>query len=333
MSQKSEIAVGQSRLHQVICSLPLQLVALSDQLTDLYVSNGGAVVLFAWVQFLKEDALRFLEIHTLLELSSDKHSTQDYSQNSYDAVHPQPKTTHHTPDSGIADDQSFNISDPSLSDISRKSLEDPHPIEILIDDSNATNSVWCSTDNPNNSTTHIDDQNILDNDSNQTSNTREAEETPQSWELKDGTQNNLASVGGKSKEGSISASLLPPSDSSDLMDEAASLPINQRDSPQSEDQTRTGRSLTPSQRVLSQILIYDAAQQQSKFATTVFECGVCFSCSLGSYCVQLPGCGHIFCRACLAQFCKLHITEGDVRGVTCPEAGCTAAPTPAQVQY
>lgn len=272
------------------------------------------MVLFAWVQFLKGDALHFLEIHNLLELSSDEHSTQDYSQNSlHDAAHPQLKMTHHTPDSGIIDDQSFNISDPSISDITRKSLEVTHPIKILSDDSNATNSDL--------------------NDSNQTSDAREAEETPQAWEFKDGTQNNLASAAGALKEGSISASLLPPSSSSDLMDEAASLPIHPRDSPQSEDQTHSGLSLTPSQRVLSQILIYDAAQRQSKFATTVFECGVCFSCSLGSDCVQLPGCGHIFCRACLAQFCKLQITEGDVQGVTCPEAGCTAAPTPAQVQY
>lgn len=260
------------------------------------------MVLFAWVQFLKEDALRFLEIHTLLELSSDEHSTQDYSQNS---LQPQLKSTHDTPDSGITDDQSFNISDPSISDITGKSLEVTHPIKILSDDSNATDSDL--------------------NDSNQTSDARE--------EFKDGTQNDLASAAGKLKEGGISASLLPPSSSSDLMDEAASLPINPRDSPQSADQTHSGLSLTPSQRVLSQILIYDAAQQRSTFATTVFECGVCFSCSLGSDCVQLPGCGHIFCRACLGQFCKLHITEGDVRGVTCPEAGCTAAPTPAQVQY
>lgn len=271
-------------------------------------------MLFAWVQFLKEDALRFLDIHTLLELSSDEHSTQDYSQNSlHDGAQPQLKTTHHTPDSGVTDDQSSNTSDLRPSDITGKSLEDTHPIKILSDDSNATNSDL--------------------NDSNQTSDAREAGETPQVWEFKDGTQNHQASAPGKLKEGGMSASVLPPSSSSDLMDEAASLPLHPRDTPPSEDQTYSGLSLTPSQRVLSQILIYNAAQQRSKFATTVFECGVCFSCFLGSDCVQLPGCGHIFCRACLAQFCKLHITEGDVRGVTCPEAGCTAAPTPAQVQF
>lgn len=47
-----------------------QLSALSAQLTDLYQATGGAVVLFSWVQFIKEDALRFLGIDSLLELPS-----------------------------------------------------------------------------------------------------------------------------------------------------------------------------------------------------------------------------------------------------------------------
>uniref|UniRef100_A0A3Q3VL18 RBR-type E3 ubiquitin transferase n=1 Tax=Mola mola TaxID=94237 RepID=A0A3Q3VL18_MOLML len=93
-----------------------------------------------------------------------------------------------------------------------------------------------------------------------------------------------------------------------------------RKTPQNEDQPVSGLSITPSQTLLSQILIYDV-------------CGVCFMGCFGSDCAQLAECGHIFCRACLAEFCKVQITEGNVQGVTCPQADCTATPTPAQLPY
>uniref|UniRef100_A0A3P9CU53 RBR-type E3 ubiquitin transferase n=1 Tax=Maylandia zebra TaxID=106582 RepID=A0A3P9CU53_9CICH len=112
----------------------------------------------------------------------------------------------------------------------------------------------------------------------------------------------------------------------------ASLPVQPTDSPQSEEQTLSGLFLSPSQTLLSHILIYDAAQKHKVFATTFFDCGVCFMGRLGSECVKLSPCGHVFCRACLCEFCTVQITEGNVRGVTCPQADCAGAPTPAQVK-
>uniref|UniRef100_A0A3Q3KFM5 RBR-type E3 ubiquitin transferase n=1 Tax=Monopterus albus TaxID=43700 RepID=A0A3Q3KFM5_MONAL len=123
------------------------------------------------------------------------------------------------------------------------------------------------------------------------------------------------------------ASLLPSSSSSGPPDQseqrAASLPGPCQAS---------GLSLTPSQIILSQLLIYNVAQKQKVFNSTVFDCSVCFIGWLGSECVQLSECGHIFCRTCLADFFKLQITEGNIRRVTCPQADCTAIPTPAQVK-
>ncbi|KAG7276324.1 hypothetical protein CRUP_024354 [Coryphaenoides rupestris] len=51
-----------------------QIYALNTHLADLYQATGGAVVLFSWVQFLKEDTLSFLDINSLLVLPSDEHS-------------------------------------------------------------------------------------------------------------------------------------------------------------------------------------------------------------------------------------------------------------------
>ncbi|KAF1385384.1 hypothetical protein PFLUV_G00107190 [Perca fluviatilis] len=329
-----------------------QLSALSAQLTDLYQATGGAVVLFSWVQFLKEDALRFLDIHTLLELPSDEHSTQYDSQDSLDAAHSEPKNNQHTPKAGPTDSQSCNVLDPCKSDLSAPSLEVERPIVILADGQDPSILDWSSTDsqgavaliqNTSNDSNHIA----------QASDAREAEQTPQTSEFKADLENDLNSAAGQSKrlpfaqsnqsgqedflnERDVSVSLLLPSSSSDPQDQseqgAASLPIDPRESPHNETQTFPGLSQTPSQTLLSQLLIYNAAQKRKAFATTVFDCGVCFMRWLGSDCVQLPECGHIFCQACLAEFCKLQITEGNVRAVTCPEADCSATPTPAQVK-
>uniref|UniRef100_A0A3Q1GI14 RBR-type E3 ubiquitin transferase n=1 Tax=Acanthochromis polyacanthus TaxID=80966 RepID=A0A3Q1GI14_9TELE len=181
-----------------------QLHALGVQLTDLYQATGGAVVLFSWVQFLREDALKFLDIHSLLELPSDEHNTQ------------------------LCDQDKDN--NPSASD-----------------GSNSHHQTQTRDSSPNKHQT------------------------------------------------------------SDL-------------------------SITPSQALMSQILIYSASQKQKLFTTTLFDCGVCFMSWLGSECVQLFQCGHIFCKACLGEFCKVQIKEGNVRGVTCPQADCGGTPTPAQVR-
>ncbi|XP_069560802.1 E3 ubiquitin-protein ligase RNF14-like [Brachyistius frenatus] len=329
---------------------PPQLAALSFQLTDLYQATGGAVVLFTWVQFLKEDALKFLDIHSLLEIPSDGPGTAQDKQN---ASSPQPKNHQPTTKSEPTDDQRCDASGPREPDISALSLEvqenpstsegrrSADPQEASLSDSHEVDH---RSSGPN-----TDDEKTLSSGTvvqHQIPRVSEAEQTLE-------YQDDLSSATGRSKnlpsaqsdqtgqedfsnEGEVPASLLPPSISSGHLDPseqgAASPPDNPEDSPQKKGRTLSGLPLTPSQTLLSQILIHDAAQKQKVFATTVFDCGVCFTGWLGSACVQLPACGHIFCRACLGAFCKVQITEGNVRGVTCPQAGCPAAPTPAQVR-
>ncbi|XP_040896149.1 E3 ubiquitin-protein ligase RNF14-like [Toxotes jaculatrix] len=341
-----------------------QLSALAAQLTDLYQATGGTVVLFSWVQFLKEDALRFLDIHSLLELPSDEHSTQHDSQDSQNASLSETRNNLDTPNSGSTDDQSSNVSG-----LSSPSLEVQHPAVNLADGQNPSTSDGSSTDSEgavelhqNNLPSHHSrvGQNDLNsepshdsNEGSQASDARKAEQTFQISEFTPDSQKDLSSAAGISKrlpfaesdqigqedflnEGNVSASVLLPPSSSGKLDEsgqgAAPLPVHPRESFQNKEQTLSRLSLTPSQTLLSQLLIYDGAQKQKVFATSVFDCGVCFVGWLGSECVQLPECGHIFCQACLAEFCKRQITEGNVRGVTCPQADCTASPTPAQVR-
>ncbi|XP_026179386.1 E3 ubiquitin-protein ligase RNF14-like [Mastacembelus armatus] len=326
-----------------------QLSLLRAQLTELYQATGGAVVLFSWVQFLREDALGFLDIHNLLELPSGEHSTQSNRKDSQNAAATEPNN-HHTPNSGPTDE----FSEPGELDLSASSLEAQHPTV-------ASDSWEAASLHQNNLTSHSSkvSQNDLHSDvSNDydpivhTSDESEAEQVTQS-ELMAEDHNVQSSAADSSKcllvtqseqtgsedflnEGAASASDLHSSSSSRPLDEsgqgAAFLPVAPRESLHNRAQTLSGLSLTPAQILLSELLIYDASQKQKVFATSVFDCGVCFISRFGSECVQLPDCDHIFCQTCLVEFFTFQITEGNVRGVTCPQADCTGSPAPAQVK-
>ncbi|XP_015248809.1 PREDICTED: E3 ubiquitin-protein ligase RNF14-like [Cyprinodon variegatus] len=240
-----------------------QLMSLSNQLTELYQATGGTVVLFSWMQFLREDALKHLDIHTLLELPSDSSKTPQINQIKQD-------------DDSEAGEQKRNPKSGSL---------------------NAQNHLSA---------------NLSSGDAVNNSNFR----LSKSSESTDNCQKDLSSKAEKPElPGSVSVR------------QEVVHGINPN-----KDQEYSGLSLTPSQMLLSQILIHDADQKQKVFASRLFDCGVCFSNCLGSECVQLYECGHIFCRACLRDFCKAQITEGNVGGVTCPQPDCPATPTPAQVK-
>lgn len=239
--------IGVNKHNTSPSALPLlQLSALAAQLRHLYQETGGAVVLFTWVQFLKEETLSFLDIHALLELPSDEHTTQGHSQDP-SRVAPS-EIQKNQPAPGPTDDQHSDISDSAL---------------------------LCEAESPSESGPNTEYH--------KTDHTSESD-----------TQSDLSPAAGRSKPPLVSP--------------------------------------TPSQALLSQLLIYNATQKQIQLSSTVFDCGVCFVGWLGSDCVQLPECGHVFCRACLAQFCQLQIAEGNVRGVTCPQADCPATPTPEQVR-
>ncbi|XP_041646726.1 E3 ubiquitin-protein ligase RNF14-like isoform X1 [Cheilinus undulatus] len=294
-----------------------QLSALTAQLTDLYQGTGGAVVLFIWIQFLKEDALKFLDIHSLLELPSDEQNNEsDVSASSSGAEH-------------LAGDLGKHRDSLILGETN----EDAQEAEAL-DQNNSTSHDSKLSQNELNSDS---DEETPPTDSPQiSSDEREADQTLEPSELKSVSEYDSSAQSDliNQEEVSNGASFLRSSSSPHLLDqsESASLPVRPKEVPQTKYQTPSGLSLTLSQALLSQLLIHNAAQKQKEFNTTVFDCDICFDGWLGSECVQLLECGHIFCRGCLGKFCKLQITEGNVRGVTCPNADCPVTPTPVQVR-
>ncbi|XP_037105888.1 E3 ubiquitin-protein ligase RNF14-like [Syngnathus acus] len=232
-----------------------QLAALGAHLTDLYRATAGNVVLFSWVQFLREDTLTFLNVSSVLELPNE-HSAPYKSKGSRDAALSEHKRNETTLPSGYENVQTHHLSGFLADDRTNGCDED------------SRGAADSSTADQSHSISHL----VTCGDV----------ETP-------------VNVAG------------------DTLAAFSTL------------------AFSPAQILLSEILIHDAAQAQNVFARTVHDCAVCFVSYLGSECIKIEECGHVFCRACLAQFCRLQITEGNVLGVTCAQAGCTASPTPAQV--
>ncbi|TRM61430.1 hypothetical protein BD626DRAFT_500987 [Schizophyllum amplum] len=73
--------------------------------------------------------------------------------------------------------------------------------------------------------------------------------------------------------------------------------------------------------LLARLQAYQSAAQTSQFSVNSYPCAVCLTSLKGAKCLRLD-CEHIFCRACLEDFWKLCIAEGDVGRVGCPDPAC-----------
>ena len=71
------------------------------------------------------------------------------------------------------------------------------------------------------------------------------------------------------------------------------------------------------------ILQYNAAQKLAAFKQGTWTCGICFEELPGSSCVQASlQCGHAYCQDCMRQHCQLHVKEGSLQFLRCPQPDC-----------
>lgn len=75
------------------------------------------------------------------------------------------------------------------------------------------------------------------------------------------------------------------------------------------------------QLLLPLLLAYASSSKSDEFAHTSYLCAICLAERKGIHCLALS-CGHIFCRACLVDMWGLHVKEGQVSHVGCPEPKC-----------
>ncbi|XP_056459812.1 E3 ubiquitin-protein ligase RNF14-like [Gadus chalcogrammus] len=284
-----------------------QVFALDAQLAALYQATGGAVVLFSWVQFLKEVTLSILNVNSLLVLPYNVNSPPC----SEDVTSPAPNPGSDRADRAAAprdirDSEGAAGLAPALKDL----------IDNLPDEEEPSDGGGTTARTVNSPDDDDDDDDDVDDDDTAPLSSESTDGVPalnQSTSKPDGSSRGVAAhlpeACGRPCSSSSSTPPAPP---------AAPAP--------------PPRAPSSSQTLLSVILLHDAAQRQRRFAESVRDCGVCLAPVLGAKCMQLRDCEHVHCEPCLAQYCTGLIAEGNVRGVTCPHPRCKATPTPAQVR-
>ena len=81
---------------------------------------------------------------------------------------------------------------------------------------------------------------------------------------------------------------------------------------------------------LMSLLRHDAVEAARRYAVAEHTCGICFCDVLGrDMRMTSPGtCTHRFCKECLEEQARIHVGEGNLTALTCPEPSCSAAITP-----
>ncbi|CAC5386426.1 RNF14 [Mytilus coruscus] len=73
---------------------------------------------------------------------------------------------------------------------------------------------------------------------------------------------------------------------------------------------------------VNEMLRYNMQEEITEFLRYDQECGICFCEKSGRDFDRLLPCKHHFCRDCMAEHCSLHVKEGTVQNLLCPEPKC-----------
>lgn len=76
------------------------------------------------------------------------------------------------------------------------------------------------------------------------------------------------------------------------------------------------------------ILEHDFRMEQQRFRKESHVCEICFEEREGILFHFLEECGHKYCAECLLDYCQMHVNEGTVKQLQCPDKECRSTLTP-----
>ncbi|RDY12418.1 E3 ubiquitin-protein ligase RNF14, partial [Mucuna pruriens] len=77
---------------------------------------------------------------------------------------------------------------------------------------------------------------------------------------------------------------------------------------------------------------YNDQRHNENFLKELQGCNICFSEYAGTEFIRLP-CKHFFCLKCLQTFAQIHVKEGTVSNLQCPEAKCAVMIPPGLLKH
>ncbi|XP_044460375.1 E3 ubiquitin-protein ligase RNF14-like [Triticum aestivum] len=76
--------------------------------------------------------------------------------------------------------------------------------------------------------------------------------------------------------------------------------------------------------VIPSMLSYNSKKHYQAFLEDLHMCMICINQSKGSNFIKLP-CQHLFCVKCMETLCKMHVKEGSLFQLVCPNTKCNAS--------
>uniref|UniRef100_M8AQ02 RBR-type E3 ubiquitin transferase n=1 Tax=Aegilops tauschii TaxID=37682 RepID=M8AQ02_AEGTA len=76
--------------------------------------------------------------------------------------------------------------------------------------------------------------------------------------------------------------------------------------------------------LIPSMLRYSSKKRRKAFLEDLHMCMICLNESNGSNFIQLP-CEHLFCVKCMETLCRMHVKEGSVFRLVCPDTNCNSS--------